>query len=319
MFDQTKYRMLDPLAYKNKVSIMSKKPRTTIIPNYIEKIIVDKNLNYIDNENIRAKIFLKELFKMKLSNSTIKKHFESIKPLLFKNTKILANCMVFENKIIQHNKVPNYKNINNLIEYLKTTNSKYKWPLLLALYSGLRLKDIIHFKISYLIMLKKKQETIPLSTKTNGEWKVLYHDIFEKFINHLIKDTFKNDCNFYFQYNIDLFLFQNISKSLLHYKLREMYILANEGEIPPLGFGMYIFRYFFSLMLIKQRSGAFAKMYLGHIKLKSTEIYNSNINLNKVFRLKLKRIYSQNSINSKIHKSLKESELCDTISKETLK
>ena len=319
MFNQTNYRMLDSLAYKNKVSIMSKKPRTTIIPNYIEKIIVEKRLNYIDNENIRAKIFLKELFKMKLSNSTIARHFKLIKPLLFKNTTILPNCMVFENKVTNHNKVLNYKNINNLMEYLMSTKCKYKWPLLLALYSGLRLKDIINFKISYIIMLIKKQETIPLSTKTNGEWTVLYYDIFENFINHLFKNTFKNDCDFYLQYNIDFLLFHNISTSLLHHKLNEMYILANGGENPPLGFGMYIFRYFFSLMVVKKRGIGFAEMYLGHRKIKSTGIYTSNINLNKEFKLKLKRIYSQNSLYSKIHTSLIETESFGSISKEILK
>ena len=315
MFDEKEYIMLDPLAYKNKISIMSKKNRTTIIPKYVQKMIVEKALNYIDNENQRAKIFLKELFKMKLSNTTIARHFKLIKPLLFPNTTILANSMAFDNHTLLQNKIPNFKNINNSIEYMKSTESNYKWAILLALYSGLRLNDIIKFKVSHITMLNKKQESIPLNTKNNGEWKVVYHDIFEDFINHLTQVTFKDECKFYLEYNIDLFLFQNISTSSLHCKLCEFYTLANGGENPPIGFGIHIYRYFLTSKLVQKEGIGFAEVFLGHKIIKSTEIY-SNTNVNE-YTDRLKAINNKRLKHSKIQKSLEETSLV-SITKDTL-
>ena len=288
MFNQQDYRILDPLSYKNKISIMSKKTRTTIIPNYIQMMIVEKCLNYIEDENKRAKIFLKELFIMRLSNSTIAGHFKLMKPLLFKNSIILANSMVFDNKSQTQYEVPKFKNIDKLIEYIKTTKMRYKWPILLALYSGLKLKDITQFKVSHIIMLKKKHACIPMNTKTNGEWKVLYHEKLEILINHFTEFIFKKDCEFYLQFNVDLLLFPNISTSLLHCKLGEMYILANEGESPTLGFGLHILRHFFSFVLAKKRNIEFAEIYLGHKKIKTTGIYSNNMKINKQYKKKNK-------------------------------
>ena len=105
--------LIDPIAYKNKVSLMSKKPRTTIIPNYVQKLIIEKALRDIKDENLRAQTFLKQMFIMKIRGSTIARHFKIIKPILFPNTTILPNSMAFDNQKSPQNRVPNLKNIDN--------------------------------------------------------------------------------------------------------------------------------------------------------------------------------------------------------------
>ena len=301
--------LIDPIAYKNKVSLMSKKPRTTIIPNYVQKLIIEKALRDIKDENLRAQTFLKQMFIMKIRGSTIARHFKIIKPILFPNTTILPNSMAFDNQKSPQNKVPNLKNVDNLIEYIKSTKSKYKWPMLLALYTGLRLREVIQLKASHVIMLAKKQEIIPINRKNNNNWNVIYYDIFEDFVNHLRQITFKEECDFYLHSNVDSFVFQNISTSSLHIKIHEFYSLANGGRLPPTGFGMHIFRYYAAMKLVQSIKGSngtkVAQMFLGHKNIKTTEIY-TKVDLNS-YTDRLKAINNSNSFYSKINKTLKQS------------
>ena len=306
MINEKDFRLIDPVAFKNKVSLMSKKAKTTIIPSYILKLIVDTALHDILNENQRAKVFLRELFKMKLRESTIARHFKIIKPLLFPNTTVLANSMAFNNQTCRQNEFPSFENIGKLIEYIKSTENKYKWPMLLALYSGIRLKDVIQFKSSHIIMLTKKQSHIPI--QRNQEWKVFYTNILEDFVNHLRQKTFKDSCDFYVKTNVDSLVFQNISTASLHSKLLEFYSKANSGKYPPMGFAIPIFRYYASKLETKEST------VHGYTNKKNTEMY-IKVNVN-IYKDRLKAIKKRSVLFSNI--TLETSSPSSSITKKVL-
>ena len=242
------------------------------IPIYIKTIVNRLKLKDI-NPDLMAKLFLEEMYKFNLRGNTVNKHFNLIKPILFPNTFIVPNIMSFDNKSSPQNRIPIFENIEILVQYINVSSSKYKWPLLLGYYSGLRLREILQLKFSHIFMILNKIGTIPIIRKNKSKWNVLYYDSFMDFINQLRYVAFKDGCNSYSQNRKDSLLFKNINPISLHTKIHEFYILANNGKKPPRGFGLHIFRYFNGTRLAKQGGIRIAQLYLGHKNIRTTEIY----------------------------------------------
>ena len=292
---------------------MSKKTKIRFAPKYVQKIIVEKGLNEITDDNLKAKIFLSEMFKMKIRGSTIINYFKIIKPVHFPNTTIIPNSMAFDTLTPSQNRNPNFRIFDNLIRYIKLMNNSYKWPLLLSHYTGLRLMEIFQIKSSHIIMITKKQKTIPIYRKNKEVWNVVYYEMFEDFIHHLRHFIFKEECDIYLESNRDSFIFKYISKYSLNNKLRECYTMSNNGLEPPNGFGVHFFRYYAASKIVKNIDGSggirLAQLFLGHKNIKTTKKY-VKLDVN-IYKERLNAINLKNAFYLKICKKLEDSKSCN--------
>ncbi|QLI62415.1 Integrase [Dikerogammarus haemobaphes nudivirus] len=271
-----------PEMYEKKIQGLQIKPKSIRLPKYIQILLRDNKINDIENDDDRARLFIKLLFKQKLRGSTINKYYQILKPTLFPTTTVIPNSMVFDQASNSSAQMrgSNFQQIDLLISYVRKLDDKiyYKWSILFALYTGLRSSEVIQLKPSHLLLLLQKSETIPIIRKNNNSWKVLYYSEFEEFIKEITKH-FQEAIDFYTQYNVDVVLF-NFTTQALHYKLKEYCTLANNGVAPPCGFGLHIFRYYVASKLAKEKLDV-AQIFLAHKNKKTTERYIRYNNLQK--------------------------------------
>uniref|UniRef100_A0AAU8GFJ5 Tyr recombinase domain-containing protein n=1 Tax=Faxonius propinquus nudivirus TaxID=3139431 RepID=A0AAU8GFJ5_9VIRU len=291
------YDYVDPHLYANKLQIIARNPKVIKLPKYIQKLIFSKKILDISNQNDCAKIFIQTLYLQNIRSSTISKYFHIIKPLLFPDTTIIPNSMVFDRNTVAQSRGIGFDKIDKLIEYTKETQSIYKWPILLAFHTGLRLSEISQFRASHILMLLDHENKIPINRKNNLEWTVVYYEEFNNFIHHLRNNVYQENCNFFISNKVDTLLF-DVSSQTLHYKIKEFYSLANNGEISPKGFGFHIFRYYIGSKLISENKLDIAQIFLGHKSIKTTERYIKYDN-----SMHLKKIEQINK-NSKFYKDI---------------
>ena len=241
--------------YENRTKLLKHKPIPTInLPKQIVYIIVENDLANMEDENDRAKIFLRNLFYRRLKSSTVLKYYRMLKPALFPNSSIVPNSLVFDENYRkqQQYRGKSTENIKNLINYVLHTvpiTCIYKWPILISCYSGLRINEVCNIQMSHLYMIFNKKPIIPLKRKNNIDWEVLYYPEFENIIQWTINNNI-DPYNLYIEQNIDSKLFPYTNQAL-HQKLKYFYIRAT-GEKPPMGFGLHAARYYLATQLYNE-------------------------------------------------------------------
>lgn len=279
------YNVIDIDAYNNKINVLNFKPNSVNLPKYIRTIIHDNNLKDVEDVDERAKLFIKLLYNQKLNGTTVMKYFNKIKPILFPNTTIIPNCMVFDKSINDENvqmRGVNFSQVQNMINYIITLDDSviYKWAILFAYYTGLRSSEVMQLKNSHIIELLNGKSVLNIKRKNGVEWEVLYYDEFVNFIKNLRK-VFKKECDFYIESKIEIIIF-NFTNITLHNKLKQYYIFANDGQPPPLGFGIHVFRYYVgSKLAINTNKLDISQKFLGHKKIQTTEKYIRYNNVQK--------------------------------------
>ncbi|UOT91801.1 Integrase [Aratus pisonii nudivirus] len=263
-------------SYFNKLKLLKFKPTMNKIPMVIQKTITDNNLLDISDIDERAKIFLKVLYVHKLKSSTVKKYFNNIKPYLFPNTNIAPNSLCFDNnypKDIQYRSsdINKIKKFINFIKYDLPNNCVYKWPILISVYSGLRLNEVCNIQMSHLHMLTLEKPIIPLKRKNNKDWEVLYYDEFSKMINVVIENNIEK-YKLFTEQLIDSKLF-SYTPQALHQKLKHFYLIALK-ERPPMGFGLHTMRYYLATTIYNETEKIeIAQHLLGHVNQRTTKKY----------------------------------------------
>lgn len=266
--------VVNPILYNKKLVAAKIKPRAVEVPRYIQILLTTNRIQELQDDDEKARLFLRLLFKCKLRGTTVVRHFKHLKPNLFPTTSILPNSMAFD----QANDRPpqlrgaNFKQIEKLIEYVKALDSGivYKWCILMALYTGLRSSEVVQLKTSHLIGLLNKKETIPIIRKNNVSWQVIYYGEFNEFLAE-VAAQYKESLEFFSQHQVDILLF-NFTTQALHYKLKEYCRLANRGQPPSCGFGLHVFRYYVASKLATQKLDV-AQIFLAHKNQRTTEKY----------------------------------------------
>lgn len=252
------------------------------VPMYVKEIIVQNNLEGIEDEDTRARIFLQEMFTRNKSQRTVRSHFTNLKPFLFPRTNVRPNFDVFELPIKQL-RTPNVEEICLIVKYClaNVKNDKRTIPLLFAYYTALRSSEICSLTIFHLLQLAEKQPLIRLSRKTNNEWSVVYYEAFDEFISILVEDNYKLQILTYKKYDIDSMLF-DITPRMLGYYLRSIYMLT-VNCVPTYGFGIHVFRYFMATRLAEKGKKELARQILGHVDLRTTDRYvkSNNVELQR--------------------------------------
>ncbi|UHB41780.1 INT [Macrobrachium rosenbergii nudivirus] len=245
------------------------------LPKYIMQIIHDNNLIDIDNVNERAIIFLTSLYKRNLKGTTILKYFKALKPHLFKNTTIIPDSMAFDKKYTKDIQLrgSNLTNIENFIKYViyDVKDVVYKYPIIIAAYTGLRINEVCAITMKHLNMLANRKPIIPIKRKNNKHWHVIYYDRLNEIIDEVINVNMEN-YNLYVNNLIDVKLFPYTTQAL-HNKIKHYYLLANTA-LPPLGFGLHSVRYYLASTLYQETSKIeIAQALLGHQQTKTTQLY----------------------------------------------
>lgn len=258
------------------IKIIKFKPSKSKIPFSIIKLINKNDLLSIINRDERAKIFLKSLYVKGLKSSTVIKYFNLLKPVLFENTTIAPNSLIFDDNYkreIQY-RGSNIEKIKDFINYVKfqvEDSNYYKWPILISSYSGLRINEVCNIKMSHLDKLLKHDPIIPLKTKNNKDWEVTYYEEFEKVIKLAILAV-NDKYNLYINNFIDTKLFPYTTQAL-HYKIKYFYLRAN-NEHPPMGFGLHNIRYYLATIMYNATDKIeISQALLGHKSQKTTERY----------------------------------------------
>lgn len=262
--------------YINKLKNLKKKTNVYKLPSNIYTIIEKHNLRQLVDVNARARIFLTELYKLNLKGSTVTRYFNKLKDSLFKDTTINPNISVFDDNYKRpiQNKASNFKNIKKLllfIQYDLRDDIPYKWPIVLSMYSGLRLSEVCGVYMSHLHMLSQKKSPIPLKRKNNKDWDVIYYDKFNEIINWIIENNMEK-YKLYSEYLIDSLLFPYTPRAL-HEKLKEYYCIVNH-HMAPIGFGLHTIRYYLASILYNDsKKIEIPQTILGHTRSKTTELY----------------------------------------------
>lgn len=287
------YDVVNVQAYTDKLSILSNTPNSIKLPKYIKNIIHTHKLLEIDDVDERAKFFIQLMYRQKLRGTTITRYFNVLKPILFKGSSIVPNSMVFDRIAILSPQMRgvNFDLVDKMIKYIIDLPeiNIYKWSILIAFYTGLRSSEILQFKASHILSLLKRDAIISITRKNNVEWKVVYYTEFINFIVRL-RNAFIKECDFYETNKVDILLFP-ISSQIMHFKIKQYYRDANNGELPPCGFGFHIFRYYIGSKLALTNKLDIAQRFLGHKHQKTTEKYIRYNNVQKQEEL--------NSINNK--------------------
>lgn len=262
--------------YKDVMRLIKRKPSKSTIPISTIKMIQDNDLLNISNVDERAKMFLKAMYNRRLKSVTVIKYFNLLKPVLFPNTNIVPNSLIFDDNYqrpLQH-RGGNLEHIKNLINYIKfevDDTCEYKWPFLISSYSGLRTNEVCNIKMSHLSQLVDRKSFVTLKTKNNEDWEVTYYEEFDKIIALTISHN-KRRYELYKKRDIDTKLFPHTTQAL-HLKLKHFYLLANK-EHPPIGFGLHSLRYYLATIMYNATDKIeISQALLGHKNPKTTERY----------------------------------------------
>lgn len=281
--------------YTKKISAAKLKKNSLLIPKYVQVLLTENKIHGIKDDDEKARMFIRLMFKRKISGKTIKRYYDILKPALFPTTMVIPNSMVFDKT---NDKAPqlrgsNFIQVDNLIRYIRKLNDEinYKWCVLFALYTGLRSAEVIQLKASHILQLEEEKLLVSIIRKNNVTWNVLYYDEFQLFIKQL-RDRYNEEVTFYIQHNVDVVLF-NFTTMSLHYKLKEYYRESNKGLPPPTGFGLHIFRYYVASKLALKKLDV-AQSFLGHKNKKTTEKYIRYNDLQK--EQELQNINNQNDL-----------------------
>ncbi|UBZ25541.1 integrase [Crangon crangon nudivirus] len=288
---------LDVEEYEERLKTLKLHSMRSKLPKYLQGLIYDNNLISLDNHDDRARIFLQLLFVQRLSGKMIKRHFKTCQPWLFPNTTLIPNTMVFDQQVTPQMRGVDFPHIHRMIEYMREQNI---WVLLVGYYTALRLAEVLQLRASHILQLKAQEEIIPIRRKNNTDWRVVYFDEFNVFIDQL-RETYSRECQFYLDTKVDTILFRYTPQTL-HNKIREVYIKANH-TVPPKGFGYHIFRYYVGSQLVADNRIEAAQYFLGHKSIKTTERYIRYTNHKK--QLELEQVNSTNSFYKKTNETLK--------------
>ncbi len=269
------YKFVNPVAYEQKVKLSKRKSAYPHLPKYILGIIAKNNFDLLDDDEA-AKIFLQEMqTKRRVRGGTITRFFNILKPHLFPTTEIRPNTIAFDTMKAPQTRVPNFKAIKRLVDFLndpnnKETTGRARWPILLAYYSGLRAAEICRFKTSNLVQLSNKESVVNLPRKMGATWVPIYYQKFNQFIEQMM-EHYSAEVKAYKDRGIDVQLFK-YSQRNLHYAICHLYILVN-NEQPVTGFGLHMFRYYVASNIVKSGDQELARQFLGHKSLTTTQRY----------------------------------------------
>ena len=267
---------MDDDIYNETLKILKSKPNSYDIPKYVVQIIHDNDLLNIENVNERAKLFLMALYKMNLRSTTIMKYFKRLKNKLFPGTIIKPDSMAFDRKYTKPMQVrgANLGKIEAFVKYVLYQVAKtdvYKWPIVLACYTGLRLNEVCSVTMKHLTMLKARKQVIPLKRKNNFDWNVLYFETLHTVVDDIINAN-SVKYNLYTNNLIDSKLFP-FTPQALHFKIKRYYLFATR-TVAPEGFGLHSIRYYLASMLYQETNKIeIPQAILGHQRMKTTQLY----------------------------------------------
>jgi integrase len=132
--------------------------------------------------------------------------------------------------------------------------------------TGLRISTILSFTNKHLQQLLSRSMEIEIKNKNSNTWIVVYHKQFTILLD-IMKQYFIN----YLQLDLEIRLFP-FERTYLLSVLRKLYIDANNGAMPPTGFGLHSVRYYIASEFAKKNLKS-AQELLGHKSLKTTKIY----------------------------------------------
>lgn len=252
---------------------LSQKLKGLDMPTYVTQFILDSNLINVEDEDERAKMFLGYFFMKKhLGYNSVIRYFKSAKPFLFPRTQIYPNPLIFNEFRPPQIRAVDFMNIDRIIEYItkEKMNDITAYVILFALYTGLRLQEVLRLTTKHLDELLRQQTPIALHRKYNESWNVVYFPQFISFISTV--HQFVEEAYVYYKENaVDTRLFP-VSSSLVHHNLRKFYTIAN-GHQPPMGFGLHSFRSYLAKKLFDQNDMPIAQHLLQHKNMKTTYGY----------------------------------------------
>lgn len=263
------------------------------LPGYIFRIIAENRLFDILDQNEAAKIFIQAVEQRRMRGKRIVSIFNTVKPLIFATTTIKPATVHFDRKKPAQVRLPQMKKIEALVSFVVSLedNNKYKWPILVTFYTGLRSAEVLSMKASTVHELVARATTVNIMRKNGTLWKPIYYWQFTEFVGKL-KEHFNEEL----EHSVDSKLFDFTARAL-HYFIRQYYIMATHEE-SVLGFGMHAFRYFIASRLLENGDMSLAQQFLGHKCLASTAHY---LKLDdNCFRKK----YDQINRNEDLYKSL---------------
>lgn len=165
-----------------------------------------------------------------------------------------------------------------------------------AFHTGLRVGTILSIDNYHLKMLHARETPIPIKMKNSNTWDVSYFPIFNTFIDILY--------SFFGQYvasSLRIKIF-TISRTYLLLYLKKLYMLANDGELPPTGFGIHSVRYHLATELSKTNLQS-ARKLLNHTHLNTTKKYV--LSTNRIFNQRIQEIESSSKLFTTINQLLK--------------
>lgn len=266
-FKQT-VKIINSVAYNEKIDLAKQPYYSSALPRYVYKIIADYRLFDIGDPNEAAKIFLQAMEAKRLRGNRILRIFNKLKPLIFPKTTIKPSTMYFDQKKPAQVRVPQMGKIETLVNYVENNPSEYSWPILLAYYTGLRSSEVISVKVSTLLELQSRKKKTNVVRKNGAFWEPIYFDQFNSFIDQII-NNFKEEVQLAHIVDSKIFPFKSRT---LHYFVCRYYIEAN-GELPVLGFGIHVFRYYVASKLVESDDIHLAQTFLGHKSTESTKHY----------------------------------------------
>jgi len=297
---------------------MRNRPRVIRLPDYIQVLCVKLGLVDISDHNERAQIFLNALKadNRKYQPNTLFRIFQVVRSLFFPESKAPnKNSFAETFEFFQTYRQPQtrYDNPEKMLKFLnyvenelKNETNRYRLPILMLAYTGLRAGELLQLEFKHIALLHSRQKEIVIKRKNSQTWKPIYTPKFIDFIDNDLYPFFLEDIKFYVDQRegYDSIQVFQMHQTTLASKMKEYYRLVNDGKV-PYGFGTHSVRYFIATEMQKNTNAVYtekdrlelARNVLDHQSTKVTQKYikaqnfekytNKLIDLTKSNRLKI--------------------------------
>lgn len=245
-------------------------------------------------------LFLQSLLSYGLRGSTVDKYYRLLRTQFFPLSPFFVNTRLFDGRAHKpaHTRIVAPQRMKRMYEYLEQivqhhqtdedvydddalvfqSDRRLAAAILISTYTGFRAITVAHMYASHLLQLVQRRTNLSIRSK-NGLQNVIimYFPQLDKLIANM-SQIFHKELNILRRTGVDQFLFgydpfrPPSTRSLL-YSFKRFYTEANNGEAPPLGFGMHVSRYVLADILASNGMFDKAQQVLGHKRSSTTKRY----------------------------------------------
>lgn len=139
--------------------------------------------------------------------------------------------------------------------------------------TALRLSEVLRISSGHLKKLLIGETPIEIKMKSSLQWDVVYHKMF-----YVLLTKMKKIFSLYLELSdMELNLFQ-FSREYVRVGIKTLFSIANNGDVPPHGFGLHTIRYYIGSQLAEKNLKA-AQAILNHKSLRTSAVYVKYDNL----------------------------------------